>query len=187
MSDKIKLLCWVQGDKLDRGFPVRIKPSDIVADLKKAIQAEKLSFQKIDADSLRLWRSQLSMESINDDNAHSIKLEDGDILSVILPRPAGTTITPTSSIEDKLSDESNGIFQDQHPAKRRRSGGEMVNVIPEVFIRLWTTFLGKLATDCFVEEAVKIPDSRTLGAPNDDMKFTYLKLPDDITFPCGFK
>ena len=93
------------------------------------------------------------MESINDDHAHCIKLEDGqqlkwwkhisfywkeepagDILSVILPRPAGSecewpllqfiliyptqcfiaslaTITPTSSIEDKLSDESNGIFQ----------------------------------------------------------------------------
>ena len=58
MSDKIMLLCWVQGDRLDRGFLVRIKPSDTVADLKKAIRAEKSSFQKIDSDtdSLQLWK-----------------------------------------------------------------------------------------------------------------------------------
>jgi hypothetical protein len=54
-------------------------------------------------------------------------------------------------------------------------------------MRLWTTFWGKSATDYFVEEAVKIPNSRTLDAPNDDTKFTYLKLPDDIKFPCGLK
>ena len=42
-------------------------------------------------------------------------------------------------------------------------------------------------TECFVEETVKIPDSRTLDAPNDDMKFTYIKLPGDIEFPCGLQ
>jgi len=59
MSDEIKLLCWVQGDSVDRGFVVRIKPSNTISDLRKAIKAEKPSFQKIDADSLRLWKVRL--------------------------------------------------------------------------------------------------------------------------------
>jgi hypothetical protein len=56
MSDEIKLSCWVQGHRLDRGFLVRIKPSNTIADLKKAIQAEKPSFQQIEPDSLQLWK-----------------------------------------------------------------------------------------------------------------------------------
>ena len=59
MSDEIKLLCWVQGDRVDRGFVVRIKPSNTIADLKKAIRAKKPSFQQIDADSLQLWKVRL--------------------------------------------------------------------------------------------------------------------------------
>jgi hypothetical protein len=97
----------------------------------------------------------LSLESIDNDYARGIKLEDGqqlkwwkyisdyweeeptgDVLSVILSRPAGSecqlvlstfdrfiltqcliaslaTITPTSSIEDKLSDESKGTGECQ--------------------------------------------------------------------------
>jgi hypothetical protein len=57
MSDEIKLLCWVQGDRVDRGFVVRIKPSNTIADLKEAIRAGKPSFQQIDADSLQLWHT----------------------------------------------------------------------------------------------------------------------------------
>jgi hypothetical protein len=56
MSDEIKLLCWVQGDRFDRGLVVRIKPSNTIADLKEAIRVEKPSFQKIDPDSLQLGR-----------------------------------------------------------------------------------------------------------------------------------
>ena len=56
MSDKIKLLCWVQGDRLDHSFQVRINPSDSIADLKKAIRVEKPSFQLIDPASLQLWK-----------------------------------------------------------------------------------------------------------------------------------
>ena len=90
------------------------------------------------------------MESINDDYAHRIKLDDGqklnlwrrisfywkeepadDILSVILPRPHGSeskwslfqfiphqsiiassaTITPSPSMENKLADKSEEIFE----------------------------------------------------------------------------
>jgi hypothetical protein len=53
-----------------------------------------------------------------------------------------------------------------------------------VLVRLWNSFWGKSATECFVEGAVKIPDSRTLDVPNDDTKFTY---PGDIKFPCGLQ
>ena len=56
MSDEFKLLCWVQGDRLDHGFLVRINPSNTIADLKEAIQAKKPSFQKIDPASLQLWK-----------------------------------------------------------------------------------------------------------------------------------
>jgi len=56
MSDEIKLLCWVQGDRLDHCFMVRINPSNTIADLKKAIRAEKPSFQQIDPASLQLWK-----------------------------------------------------------------------------------------------------------------------------------
>ena len=52
MLDEIKLLCWVQGDSLDHGFVIRITPSNTIADLKRAIRAEKPSFQQIDPGSL---------------------------------------------------------------------------------------------------------------------------------------
>jgi hypothetical protein len=60
-------------------------------------------------------------------------------------------------------------------------------IVSEVFTRLWTTFWGKSTIECFIEQAVKIPDSRTLDIPNDETKFTYLKLPGDIKFPCGLR
>ena len=56
MSDEIKLLCWVQGNKLDHAFLVRINPRNTIADLKEAIHAKKLSFQQIDSASLQLWK-----------------------------------------------------------------------------------------------------------------------------------
>lgn len=59
MSDKVKLLCWVQNDSFDRVFVVRIKPSNTIDDLKEAIQAKKPSFQQIDSDSLQLWKVSL--------------------------------------------------------------------------------------------------------------------------------
>lgn len=53
------------------------------------------------------------------------------------------------------------------------------------FTILWNTFWGKAAPECFVERAVKIPDPRTLVVPEDETRFTYLRLPDDTMFPCG--
>ena len=59
MSDEITLLCWVQGDKIEQGFLIPIKPSATVHSLKKAIQ-EKLTFQQVkinhyDSD-LQVWK-----------------------------------------------------------------------------------------------------------------------------------
>ncbi|KAF8229807.1 hypothetical protein L208DRAFT_150294 [Tricholoma matsutake] len=122
MSDEMNLWCWVQGDELDRVFPVSINHSASIDDLKKAIRAKKPSFEHIPADSLKLLKLQLPLESLGEDYAQSIKLEDGqelktwkcvsfywkeepaeDVLSVILPRPPGTTITPSSSQNSNLS------------------------------------------------------------------------------------
>ncbi|KAF8230935.1 hypothetical protein L208DRAFT_1399780 [Tricholoma matsutake] len=44
MSDEINLWCWVQGDELYRVFPVSIK------------HTEKPSFERIPADSLKLFK-----------------------------------------------------------------------------------------------------------------------------------
>ena len=56
MSEEITLFCWVQGDELDRIFPVDIKLSASVGHLKKAIQEQKKSFRDITPDSLNLWK-----------------------------------------------------------------------------------------------------------------------------------
>jgi hypothetical protein len=56
MSDEMNLWCWVQGDELDRVFPVSIKHSATIGHLKKAIRAEKPSFEHIPADSLKLFK-----------------------------------------------------------------------------------------------------------------------------------
>ncbi|KAM6504274.1 hypothetical protein JOM56_001217 [Amanita muscaria] len=121
-SDEIKLWCWVLGDERYRVFRVSIKRSATINGLKKAIQGRKPSFKDIAADSIELFKFQLPLENFNEDCAQSIKLEDsqrlesynrisfywtedpvGDVLSVILPRPADTTITPSSSLESPPS------------------------------------------------------------------------------------
>jgi len=61
MSDEIKLLCWVQGNKLDCAFLVRINPRNTIADLKEAIHTKKLSFQQIDSTSATLEGEHLSL------------------------------------------------------------------------------------------------------------------------------
>ena len=44
-SDKIKLWCWVQGDKRNRIFDVKIEPSADVNELKEAVKDKKPSFK----------------------------------------------------------------------------------------------------------------------------------------------
>lgn len=56
MSGKITLLCWVQGDKLKRVFPIHIELGDTLSDLKHAIQTQKKSFQHLEWDSLELHK-----------------------------------------------------------------------------------------------------------------------------------
>lgn len=56
MSDKIKLLCWVQGDEPNHIFAIRVSLSDSVIELKEAIHKKMPSFQHINANSLRPWK-----------------------------------------------------------------------------------------------------------------------------------
>jgi hypothetical protein len=54
-----------------------------------------------------------------------------------------------------------------------------------MFSHLWETFWGKDAPECFVEHTIRIPNARTLEIPEDETTFTYLRLPDDSSFPCN--
>ena len=57
----IKLFCWIVGD--EKPFSVKISPDDTVDDLKEAIVTKKPNrLQGIDADSLRLWKKEISNE-----------------------------------------------------------------------------------------------------------------------------
>ncbi|KAM6492684.1 hypothetical protein JOM56_012408 [Amanita muscaria] len=115
-TDEIKLWCWVLGDTPNQVFGISIKRSATIGGLKTAIQGRKPSFKDIPPDSLELFKFQLPLEKFNKDRVQSIKLEDGqqlksfkrislcwgtdpgdEVLSVILPRPAGTTITSQNS------------------------------------------------------------------------------------------
>ncbi|KAF8222577.1 hypothetical protein L208DRAFT_1413179, partial [Tricholoma matsutake] len=58
----------------------RIKHSASIDDLKEAIRAKKPSFERIAADSLTLFKFQLPLESLREDYAQSIKLEDDQLL-----------------------------------------------------------------------------------------------------------
>ncbi|KIL65071.1 hypothetical protein M378DRAFT_10964 [Amanita muscaria Koide BX008] len=120
--DEIRLWCWVLGDAHTRVFPVDIKRSAPIHFLKRAIHEQKPSFKVISVDSIDLYKFQLPLEDFNEDYAQSINLEGGQeklnsfndvsfywkkepgkVLSVILPRPAGTTITPPSFQNSNLS------------------------------------------------------------------------------------
>lgn len=53
MSDKIKLLCWVQYDEPNHIFTIRVSLSNTVIELKDAVHKKKPSFRNINANSLR--------------------------------------------------------------------------------------------------------------------------------------
>ena len=55
-SDEIKLWCWVLGDDFQRVFPVIIKRSADIDDLKEAIIQRKLSFKDISPDTMDLYK-----------------------------------------------------------------------------------------------------------------------------------
>jgi len=180
-GDDLQLWCWVQGDDLKRIFRVTIKQSDTVTELKRAIQAWKPSFKQVDPEELDLWQFELPLPHLNNDSANRIKLtpppleawrEISDIwkeqppprtLNVILRRPAGDTISPSSSIE--------GPGSLSHECKD--------------FAALWDTFWGKSAPECFIKRTVKIPAHwETLFIPEEETTFTYLELPNGRMFPC---
>lgn len=61
----------------------------------------------------------------------------------------------------------------------------MMTRFADAFATIWDTFWGRKAPECFVTEAVKIPDPKTLNLAKDETKFSYLKLPNGVKFPCG--
>ena len=74
----IKLFCWIFGDP--KTFPVKISPDETVGDLKKAIVTQKPNrLQGIDADSLRLWKKEISNEE--KDGLQLSDLNDNDELN----------------------------------------------------------------------------------------------------------
>ncbi|KAK2461336.1 hypothetical protein APHAL10511_006863 [Amanita phalloides] len=117
--DEIMLWCWVLGDPPNRAFTVSIKLSAPIHHLKIAIHAQKPSFKDIAPAALEVYKFNLCLETFNED-AQGVKLEDGQqlmmwndislywvkdpgrVMSVILPRPYGTSITPSSSYDSNL-------------------------------------------------------------------------------------
>ena len=55
-SDEITLWCWILGDTHKRVFPVSIKRSAPIHDLKRTIHGQKPSFKDIPVDSLDLYK-----------------------------------------------------------------------------------------------------------------------------------
>ena len=81
MSPLVNLNCRVQGDDIDRIFPVEIAPTKTVGALKKLIKEEnKHSFPNIDAKLLVLWKVSIRV----DDNLKKTldpELAHGELLS----------------------------------------------------------------------------------------------------------
>ena len=77
----IKLFCWIFGDR--EPFSVKISPDETVDELKKAIVANKPNrLQGIDADSLCLWKKEVTKEEKN--GLQLSDLNDGDELDATL-------------------------------------------------------------------------------------------------------
>jgi hypothetical protein len=64
MSDTFELFCWVQGDRHDQAFPLKIAGTQTVGDLKEAIK-EKMepAFDHVRANTLKLWQVSTSYKS----------------------------------------------------------------------------------------------------------------------------
>jgi Crinkler effector protein N-terminal domain len=56
MSDQIRSFCWVQGDEHNQIFDIEIERSALITELKETIKPKKPSFEKIAADSLKLYK-----------------------------------------------------------------------------------------------------------------------------------
>jgi len=57
MPTTFPLFCWVQGDRPDQAFKVKIADDEDVSDLKKMIKSEnEPEFQDIVANSLKIWK-----------------------------------------------------------------------------------------------------------------------------------
>ena len=56
MSDKIRLLCWIQGDGPNHVFAIRVGLSDSIIELKEAIREKNVEFQYFSANYLEPWK-----------------------------------------------------------------------------------------------------------------------------------
>ena len=97
MSDKIRLLCWIQGDGPNHIFAIRVSLSDSVIELKKAIHEKNVEFHGFNARYLEPWKVgelfwhpsvmltppkfSLPLASLEDDSRHLIELEQGQRLT----------------------------------------------------------------------------------------------------------
>ena len=75
------IICLVEGEPIERAFPVDIEPSDLVGALKERIKEKKANdFQHIDADKLTLFRYD---HPVNVDSDESVPLKETIKLSAI--------------------------------------------------------------------------------------------------------
>ena len=94
MSTVVNLNCWVQGDDIDRIFPVEIAPTKTVGALKDVIKEKKKhAFRDIDADILVLWEVSIRIDDNFDKNLEKRKhanplLPWQKLSSVFLDQPA---------------------------------------------------------------------------------------------------
>jgi len=78
----LKLFCWVIGENPQNVFSVKIQKQETVADLKKAIKAEKRrTLRDIDADALLLWDVSVPYTSQLVENVAKLELDKRDVLS----------------------------------------------------------------------------------------------------------
>jgi hypothetical protein len=63
MSGTLELFCWVQGDDPRQAFSLKIAGAETVSALKEAIkEKKKVSFEHVDADTLKLWKVSASYQ-----------------------------------------------------------------------------------------------------------------------------
>jgi len=80
----LELNCFVHDDDPRHVFPVKIARTESVGTLKKAIKEEKkVTLEHVDADSLRLWKVSIAVNSGFKEDLRKVELRDDDALSPV--------------------------------------------------------------------------------------------------------
>jgi hypothetical protein len=73
----LELNCFLQGDDAGNVFPVKIARTESVGTLKEAIKEKKLvAFERVDADSLKLWKVSISDDGLKENVSNVIRDEE---------------------------------------------------------------------------------------------------------------